>query len=102
MRWEKFIRAGFRMPFYFHLFVEGQCRDLPQLIGWQPLSWLVVIERQYATVYHLPETPTDFAAFLRSRLTDPNFPELFFGAFERTDQELLKFSRMLSYHDYSH
>ncbi len=100
MKWEKFISAGFRMPFYMNLFVKGHIDGVRKVTGWDRPQALVVIEHQMNTVYESPEALADYRVYIVEKLKTREFRDHFIASFEKADRDLTEFCRTLYFHDY--
>lgn len=101
MKWEKFISAGFRMPFYMNLFVNGHVSGIKKVTGWDGPQVLVAIERQMNTVYQSPAALAEYRSYIKPKLSDKTFRDHFVLAINEADRELLEFCQTLYFQNFA-
>ncbi|MFH1366572.1 MAG: PEP-utilizing enzyme [Patescibacteria group bacterium] len=100
MKWENFVKAGTRLPFYMHLFIEGNKIDVPRLIGYKAKAWVTVTEGRLTSVNQSAEEVKRFEKFLAGIAKDKTRQNKIMDNFIATDENILTYCRQLYYKDY--
>lgn len=100
MKWEKFIQAGVRLPYYMNLYIMGKLIDSPKIWDWKSSHWLVQTEKQLTTVYFNPEEIELAREWLKKNITNNRFLENFPTVILQIENRLLNFSRLLYFKNF--
>ncbi|MBI4427301.1 MAG: hypothetical protein HY569_02365 [Candidatus Magasanikbacteria bacterium] len=95
MKWEKFVGAGIRLPYYMHLYMLGKLIDAPKVGGWKHSPWLLQVEKQLSTIYFNPDEIELAAQWFKDNIHDAKFLENFLSAIHQIENRLLVFSQRL-------
>ena len=97
MKWEKFIQAGIRLPYYMNLYIQGKLTNAPRVCGWDSRRWLVQTEKQLTTVYFNPQEIEAARAWLKKNIHKPQSLEGILQKLQQIENRLLNFARELSF-----
>lgn len=95
MKWEKFVQAGIRLPYYMHLYMVGKLIDAQKIGGWKNSHWLLQVEKQLSTIYFNPDEIELAGQWFKKNVHDAKFLENFLNAIYQIENRLLAFSQRL-------
>lgn len=101
MKWEKFIQAGIRLPYYMNLYIVGKHTESAKMGAWKNNHWLSQSDKQLTTVYFDPEEIDHVSEWLKRQATDLPSLKKFKNAIVLIENRLRFFSRRLSFTDFS-
>src|SRR3989339_450487 len=101
MKWEKFIQAGIRLPYYMNLYIVGKHTESAKIGAWKNNHWLSQSDKQLTTVYFDPEEINLAGEWLKRRVEDLSSLKKFQNSVVMIENRLRFFSRRLSFTDFS-